>query len=170
MEKRMRKGLQIGSLVLPGPVLLAPMAGVTDSPYRILCREMGCDLVFTEMISAKAIYYGNRNTEELMRYQPEEAPVAVQLFGSDPEILAAMAARIQDRFALIDVNMGCPVPKIVKNREGSALLRDPQQVRAILSALVKAVEKPVTVKIRKGFDEEHVNAIEIAKIAEDCGV
>lgn len=170
MEKRMRKGLQIGSLVLPGPVLLAPMAGVTDSPYRILCREMGCDLVFTEMISAKAIYYGNRNTEELMRYQPEEAPVAVQLFGSDPEILAAMAARIQDRFALIDVNMGCPVPKIVKNREGSALLRDPQQVRAILSALVKAVEKPVTVKIRKGFDEEHVNAVEIAKIAEDCGV
>lgn len=166
----MNKKLKIGGLTLPGPVLLAPMAGVTDSPYRILCRELGCDLVFTEMISAKAIYYNNRNTEELMKYQPQEAPVAVQLFGSDPEIMASMAARIQERFALIDVNMGCPVPKIVRNREGSALLREPQQVRAILSALVKAVKKPVTVKIRKGFDDEHVNAVEIAKIAEDCGV
>lgn len=165
----MKSTLQIGDVVLSGPVILAPMAGVTDSPFRILCREMGCDAVVTEMISAKAIFFHNRNTEELMQYEPCEAPVAAQLFGSDPEIMAMMAAEIQDRFAWIDVNMGCPVPKIVKNHEGSALMREPEQVRKILSAMVKAVKKPVTVKIRKGFDDTQVNAVEIAQIAQDCG-
>ena len=164
-----KKTLKIGNVTLSGPVLLAPMAGVTDSPYRILCKEMGCDLVYTEMVSAKAIYYHNKNTEELMSYQPEEAPVAVQLFGSDPKIMAEMAAQIEDRFALIDINMGCPVPKIVKNGEGSALMRRPELIREILTEMVKTVHKPVTIKIRKGFNDEEVNAVEIAKIAEDCG-
>lgn len=165
-----KKTLKIGDVTLTGPVLLAPMAGVTDSPYRIICKEMGCDLVYTEMVSAKAIYYHNKNTEELMSYQPEEAPVAVQLFGSDPKIMAEMAAQIEDRFALIDINMGCPVPKIVKNGEGSALMRKPELIREILTEMVKTVHKPVTIKIRKGFNDEEVNAVEIAKIAEDCGV
>lgn len=152
-------------------VILAPMAGVTDLPFRLLCGEQGAGLLCMEMVSAKAIYYRNKNTEELMTIHPEEAPVSLQLFGSDPEILAEMAKRIEDRpFAILDFNMGCPVPKVVNNREGSALMREPALVRKILTAMVKAVKKPVTVKIRKGFDEGHCNAVEIARLAEDCGV
>ena len=124
-----------------------------------------------EMVSAKAIYYKNKNTELLMEIHPEEHPVSLQLFGSDPDILAAMAAQIEERpFEILDFNMGCPVPKVVNNHEGSALMKDPKLVEEILTKMVKAVKKPVTVKIRKGFDEEHVNAVEIAKIAESCGV
>ncbi|MCR4689918.1 MAG: tRNA dihydrouridine synthase DusB [Lachnospiraceae bacterium] len=163
--------LSIGNCKLNNPLILAPMAGVTDLPFRLLCHEMGAGLVCMEMVSAKAIYYGNKNTELLMETHPEERPVSLQLFGSDPDIIAEMAAKIQDRpFDILDFNMGCPVPKVVNNHEGSALMKNPQLVREILTKLVRAVSKPVTVKIRKGFDAENENCVEIAKIAEDCGV
>lgn len=163
--------LQIGDVTLDNNVILAPMAGVTDLPFRLLCKEQGAGLVCMEMVSAKAIYYGNKNTEGLLTVHPREGPTSLQLFGSDPDILAEMAKRIEDKpFAILDFNMGCPVPKVVNNGEGSALMKDPALVRRILTAMVKAVKKPVTVKIRKGFDEEHCNAVEIARIAEDCGV
>ena len=162
--------LRIGNVTLENNVILAPMAGVTDQPFRLLCREQGAGLVCMEMVSAKAIYYNNKNTEELLSVHPEETPASLQLFGSDPEIVADMAARIEERpFSVLDFNMGCPVPKVVNNGEGSALMKNPGLVKEILTKLVKAVKKPVTVKIRKGFDEEHVNAVEIAKIAEGCG-
>ncbi|MCD7981555.1 MAG: tRNA dihydrouridine synthase DusB [Clostridiales bacterium] len=163
--------LRIGDVVLENNLILAPMAGVTDLPFRLLCREQGAGLLCMEMVSAKAIFYGNKNTEKLLEIRPEEQPVSLQLFGSDPDILAAMATRIEERpFAILDFNMGCPVPKVVNNGEGSALMKDPRLTEEILRRLVRAVKKPVTVKIRKGFDEDHVNAVEIAKIAEDCGV
>ena len=163
--------LKIGNVTLENNLVLAPMAGVTDLPFRLLCRRQGAGLLCMEMVSAKAIYYKNKNTELLMEIHPEEHPVSLQLFGSDPDILAAMAAQIEERpFEILDFNMGCPVPKVVNNHEGSALMKDPKLVEEILTKMVKAVKKPVTVKIRKGFDEEHVNAVEIAKIAESCGV
>ena len=163
--------LTIGSVTLENNVILAPMAGVTDLPFRLLCRKAGAGLVCMEMISAKAIYYHNKNTEELLTIHPEEGPASLQLFGSDARILADMAKEIEERpFAILDFNMGCPVPKVVNNGEGSALMKNPRLAEEILSALVKAVKKPVTVKIRKGFDEAHCNAVEIAKIAEGCGV
>ena len=163
--------LTIGNVVLDNHVILAPMAGVTDLPFRLLCRGQGAGLVCMEMVSAKAILYHNKNTEELMEIHPKEAPVSLQLFGSDPDILSRMADHIEERpFDILDLNMGCPVPKVVNNKEGSALMREPKLVEEILKKLVKAVKKPVTVKIRKGFDEEHINAVEIARIAEDCGV
>ncbi|MCI8593600.1 MAG: tRNA dihydrouridine synthase DusB [Lachnospiraceae bacterium] len=162
--------LKIGNVTLDNPVILAPMAGVSDLPFRLLCREQGAGMVCTEMISAKAIYYKNKNTESLMAIHEDERPVSLQLFGSEPDILAAMAKRIEDRlFDVLDLNMGCPVPKVVNNGEGSALLKKPGLVREIVSAVVSAVDKPVTVKIRRGFDEESVNAVEIARIIEDCG-
>jgi nifR3 family TIM-barrel protein len=163
--------LKIGNVTLENRVILAPMAGVTDLPFRLLCREMGAGLVCMEMVSAKAIYYNNKNTEELLEVHPGEMPASLQLFGSDPDIVAQMAARIEERpYAFIDFNMGCPVSKVVNNGEGSALMKNPKLVEELLTKLVKAVQKPVTVKIRKGFDDEHVNAVEIAKIAENCGV
>ncbi len=165
------KKLTIGNVTLDNNVILAPMAGVTDLPFRLLCREQGAGLVCMEMVSAKAIYYNNKNTDSLMEIHPQEGPASLQLFGSDPVILAEMAKRIEERpFAILDFNMGCPVPKVVNNKEGSALMKDPKLAEAILRSLVKAIRKPVTVKIRKGFDEAHINAVEIAKIAEDCGV
>lgn len=163
--------LTIGNVTLENNVILAPMAGVTDLPFRLLCREMGAGLVCMEMVSAKAIYYHNKNTESLLELHPGELPASLQLFGSDPEILASMAAKIQERpYSFIDLNMGCPVPKVVNNGEGSALMRNPALTEKILTAMVKAVDKPVTVKIRKGFNDVSVNAVEIAKIAESCGV
>lgn len=163
--------LTIGNVTLDNNIILAPMAGVTDLPFRLLCREQGAGLVCMEMVSAKAIYYHNRNTESLLEIHPEECPASLQLFGSDPEILSEMAKQIEDRpFSILDFNMGCPVPKVVNNGEGSALMKDPKLVEKILTGLVKAVQKPVTVKIRKGFDDEHINAVEIARIAESCGV
>ena len=163
--------LQIGNVTLENPVILAPMAGVTDLPFRLLCREQGAGMVCMEMVSAKAIYYNNKNTEELLEIAPGETPASLQLFGSDVKIVADMAKRIEDRpFSVLDFNMGCPVPKVVNNGEGSALMRDPKLVEELLTELVKATRKPVTVKIRKGFDDDHVNAVEIAKIAESCGV
>ena len=163
--------LRIGDLVLENNVILAPMAGVTDLPFRLLCRKMGAGLVCMEMVSAKAIFYNNKNTEGLLEIHPEEMPASLQLFGSDPEILAQMAARIQERpFSVLDFNMGCPVPKVVNNGEGSALMKQPGLAEKILTGLVRAVKKPVTVKLRKGFDDSCCNAAELARIAEACGV
>ena len=163
--------LMLGSVELPNPVILAPMAGVSDLPFRLLCSEQGAGLVCMEMVSAKAIAYRNRNTEKLMETDPREHPVSLQLFGSEPDLMAEIAAQIEDRpFDILDINMGCPVPKIVGNGEGSALMKNPKLVEELLSALVKKVHKPVTVKFRKGFDDDHVNAVEIAKIAESCGI
>lgn len=163
--------LKIGNVVLENNVILAPMAGVTDLAFRLLCKKAGAGLVCMEMVSAKAIYYHNKNTEELLTIHPDEVPVSLQLFGSDVKILAEMAKRIQDRpFSILDFNMGCPVPKVVNNGEGSALMKEPKLVQEILSGLVRAVDKPVTVKIRKGFNESCCNAVEIARIAEACGV
>lgn len=164
------KHLKIGNIELENRYILGPMAGVTDLPFRLLCREQGAGLLCMEMVSAKAIYYNNRNTESLLEIHPDERPVSLQLFGSDPKIMSEMAKRIEERpFAILDVNMGCPVPKVVKNGEGSALMKNPKLVYDIVSALVKAIDKPVTVKIRKGFDDDHVNAVEIAKIIEEAG-
>ncbi len=163
--------LKIGDVVLENNVILAPMAGVTDLAFRLLCRRAGAGLVCMEMVSAKAIYYNNKNTEELLAIHPQEVPASLQLFGSDPKILAEMAKRIEERpFSILDFNMGCPVPKVVNNGEGSALMKEPKLVEEILSGLVRAVDKPVTVKIRKGFNESCCNAVEIARIAEGCGV
>lgn len=163
--------LTIGDVTLENNIILAPMAGVTDLPFRLLCREMGVGLVCMEMVSAKAIYYNNKNTEELMEIHPKERPASLQLFGSDPVILGEMAKRIEERpFAFLDFNMGCPVPKVVNNGEGSALMKNPKLVEEILTSLVKSTKKPVTVKFRKGFNDTSVNAVEIAKIAESCGV
>lgn len=163
--------LKIGNVEMPNPLVLAPMAGVTDLPFRVLCKEQGAGLICMEMVSAKAILYKNKNTEDLMTIDPGEHPVSLQLFGSDPEILGQIAAQIEERpFDILDFNMGCPVPKVVNNGEGSALMKDPHLVRKIVTSMVKAVKKPVTVKIRKGFNEESANAVEIAKILEDCGV
>lgn len=164
------KKLKIGNVELENRYILAPMAGVSDLPFRLLCKEQGAGLVCMEMVSAKAIYYNNKNTDMLMEIHPEEGPVSLQLFGSDPKIMGEMAKRIEERpFSILDVNMGCPVPKVVNNHEGSALMKDPKLVGEIVTSLVKAIDKPVTVKIRKGFDDNNVNAVEIAKIAEDCG-
>lgn len=162
--------LQIGNVTLPNQVVLAPMAGVCYLPFRLLCREQGAGLVCMEMVSAKAIYYHNKNTELLMQTDPGEHPVSLQLFGSDPKIMSEMAKQIEERpFDILDVNMGCPVPKVVNNGEGSALMKNPALVREIVTAMAKAVKKPLTVKIRMGFDGEHINAVEIAKIIEDSG-
>ena len=165
------RNLTIGNITLKGNLILAPMAGVTDLPFRLLCKEMGCNMLYTEMVSAKAILYKNKNTKELLNIDKNEHPVGVQLFGSDPDIMAQIAAQVEEgECDFIDINMGCPVPKIVNNGEGSALLKQPKLVEEILTKMVKAVNKPVTVKIRKGFENGTVYAVEIAKIAESCGV
>lgn len=163
--------LRIGNTVLENNVILAPMAGVTDLPFRVLCREQGAGCVVTEMVSAKAVLYNNKNTGELLQIDPAERPAAVQLFGSEPDIMAEIAARLEEGpYDYIDVNMGCPVPKIVNNGEGSALMKNPERAKEVLTAMVKAVKKPVTVKFRKGFNDLSVNAVEFAKMAESCGV
>lgn len=163
--------LKIGNVTLENNLILAPMAGVTDLPFRILCKEQGCGMVVTEMVSAKAILYKNRNTKALLEVEERERPVSVQLFGSDPEIMADIAKLIEPGpFDIIDVNMGCPVPKIVNNGEGSAMMKNPRLAEAVLGAMVKAVKKPVTVKFRKGFTDSDVNAVEFARMAESCGV
>ena len=162
--------MKIGNLSLPGNLILAPMAGVSDLPFRLLCKENGAAMTCMEMISAKAIYYNNKNTESLLAIHPEEGIVSLQLFGSDPKIMSEMAKRIEERpFSVLDINMGCPVPKIVNNHEGSYLMQDPKLVYDIVYAIKRAIKKPVSVKIRKGFDEAHVNAPEIALAAEEAG-
>ena len=162
--------LKIGDVSLKNNLILAPMAGVTDLPFRLLCKEQGAGLLCMEMVSAKAIYFNNRNTEELLTIDDREPPVSLQLFGSDPDIISEMAKKIENRpFSILDINMGCPVPKVAGNGEGSALMKNPKLVEEIVSKTAKAIKKPVTVKIRKGFDDEHINAVEIARIAESAG-
>ena len=166
----MIKQLKIGNVTLPNNLILGPMAGVTDLPFRLLCKEQGAGLLCMEMVSAKAILYKNRNTEPLLTIDERENPVSLQLFGSDPEIVSSIAHSIEERsFDILDINMGCPVPKIVNNGEGSALMKAPVLAGKIIEKTVKAIKKPVTVKIRKGFDDDHVNAVEMAHIAEECG-
>lgn len=164
------QGFDIGSVHIENPLVLAPMAGVTDLPFRLLCKNQGCALMCTEMVSAKGLYYHNKNTGILMETDPKERPVALQFFGSDPQIMAEMAkqAEVLD-FDILDINMGCPVPKIVNNGEGSALMKDPLLAGRIVENIVKAVKKPVTVKIRKGFTAETVNAPEFAHVLEESG-
>ena len=162
--------LKIGNVLLENNLILAPMAGVTDLPFRLLCKEQGAGLICTEMVSAKAIYFKNKNTESLMEIDERERPVSLQLFGSEPDLMAEIARQIEPRnFDILDINMGCPVPKVVNNGEGSALMKNPKLVHEIVSKVSKAIQKPVTVKIRKGFTEDSVNAVEIAKSLEDAG-
>lgn len=164
------KKLRIGSVVCDNPFLLAPMAGVSDLPFRLICSEMGAGLVCMEMVSAKAILYKNKNTAILMEIHPDEHPVSLQFFGSDPKIMSEMAKQVEEMpFDIMDINMGCPVPKVVNNGEGSALMKNPKLAGEIIEAMSKAIKKPVTVKIRKGFNEDCVNAVEIAKIAQESG-
>lgn len=162
--------MKIGNVEIKGNVALAPMAGVTDLPFRLLCKENGCGYLYTEMVSAKAILYNNKNTEALLNVTEGENPIAVQLFGSDPQIMADMAKRLEERpFDVIDVNMGCPVPKVVNNGEGSALMKAPVLVGKIVEAMANAINKPVTVKIRAGFNSQSINAPEIARIVQESG-
>ncbi|MFV0363422.1 MAG: tRNA dihydrouridine synthase DusB [Suipraeoptans sp.] len=162
--------IKIGKINLENPFILAPMAGVSDLPFRLLCKENGAGLLCMEMVSAKALTYHNEKTKELTKIHPKEYPVSLQLFGSEPEVMAEAAKIVEELpFQFLDINMGCPVPKIVGNGEGSALMKDAKRVDAIVSAVVKAINKPVTVKIRKGFDARQVNAVRIAKIIEDAG-
>lgn len=161
---------RIGNVKLDGNIVLGPMAGVTDLPFRMLCKEQGADLVYTEMVSAKGIQFNNKNTENLLYINEEERPAALQLFGSDPDILSETAKRIEERnFDILDINMGCPVPKVVNNGEGSALMKNPKLIGEIVRKVSSAIKKPVTVKIRKGFSEDNINTIEVAKIAEENG-
>lgn len=162
--------MQIGNVTIKHPYILAPMAGVTDLPFRLLCKEQGAGLLCMEMISAKALQYKNKNTKALLSIHPDEYPVSLQLFGSDPKIISEQAKKIENLpFQILDINMGCPVPKVVKNGEGSALMKNPKLVYNIVAETVKAIRKPVTVKIRKGFDEQSLNAVEIAKVIEAAG-
>jgi nifR3 family TIM-barrel protein len=159
---------KIGNLTIPGRLALGPMAGITDSAFRTLCMEQGCSLLYTEMVSAKGMFYNNPNTEALLKQREGEHPIGLQFFGSDPEIMGNMAEKVKNRqFDFIDVNMGCPVPKVVGNGEGSFLMTNKELVSKIVDSLVKKSGKPVTVKIRKGFEEE--NCVEIAKAAEEAG-
>lgn len=160
----------IGNVEIKNNIIMAPMAGVSDLPFRLLCQREGAGMTCMEMISAKAIYYNNKNTESLLEIHPDEKCVSLQLFGSDPKIMGEMAKQIEDRpFQILDINMGCPVPKIVNNHEGSALMKNPELVYEIVKSVSSSISKPVTVKIRKGFDENHANAVEVAKAAEAGG-
>ena len=164
------KPLTIGDIKIEHPFVLAPMAGVTDLPYRLLCKEMGAGLLCTEMVSAKGMYYNSPNTGPLLAKEEKERPISAQIFGSDPELMADRAVRIEDMgFDIIDINMGCPVPKIVNNGDGSALMKNPELAGRIIRAMSDKLHVPVTVKIRKGFDDQHINAVEMAKIAEQSG-
>lgn len=164
------KRLQIGTVTLENNLILAPMAGVTDLPFRLLCKEQGAGLVCMEMVSAKAISYKNKNTKELLNIDEREHPVSLQLFGSDPDIISEIAKEIEELpFDILDINMGCPVPKVVNNGDGSALMKNPLLAGQIIEKTAKAIQKPVTVKIRKGFDDEHSNAVEMARIAQESG-
>ncbi len=162
--------LQIGNVTLENNLILAPMAGVTDLPFRLLCKEQGAGLLCMEMVSAKAILYKNKNTEELLTIDPRENPVSLQLFGSDPDIMSEIAKQIEERpFDILDINMGCPVPKVVNNGDGSALMKNPILAGQIIEKTARAIKKPVTVKIRKGFDDNSINAVEMAHIAQESG-
>ncbi len=164
--------LQIGNVTLKNNLILGPMAGVTDLPFRLLCAEQGAGLLCMEMVSAKAILYNNKNTKAMLTIDEREHPVSLQLFGSDPQIMGDITKRLEDKgvpFDILDINMGCPVPKVVNNGEGSALMKQPLLAGQIIEAMAKATSRPVTVKLRKGFDEAHVNAPELAHIAQESG-
>ncbi len=163
--------MKIGNVQLDNEVFLSPMAGVTDLPFRTICKEKGCGMLYTEMINAKALCYDDENTKKMLRMEKDEHPVAVQIFGSDPEFMGKAAA-IMNEYPneILDINMGCPAPKVIKNGDGSALMRNPKLAAEVLSSVVKNSKKPVTLKIRKGWDDDSVNAVEIAKIAEECGI
>lgn len=162
--------IKIGNVELESPVILGPMAGVTDLPFRLICKEYGVGLLVTEMVSTKALHYNDKKSARIMEIREEERPVALQIFGSDPEIMGQVVSRFNDHnHDIIDINMGCPAPKIVNNGDGSALMKTPDLAKAVIEAVVKASTKPVTVKIRKGWDADSVNAVEIASIAEACG-
>ena len=164
--------MKIGNIEFKNNVFLAPMAGVTDISFRGLCKEQGCGLVYTEMVSAKALYYGSDNTKKLLRISEEEKPVAVQIFGNDPDIMAKVVEEnfnSRDDICIVDVNMGCPAPKIVKNGEGSALMKDPKLAAEIIKKLKAVSSKPVTAKFRRGFDDDNLNAVEFALSLEDAG-
>ncbi|MCC0628320.1 MULTISPECIES: tRNA dihydrouridine synthase DusB [unclassified Clostridioides] len=163
--------MKIGNLELKDKVFLSPMAGVTDLPFRLICKEQGCGLLYTEMINGKALCYDDENTKKMLKIEEEEHPVAVQIFGSEPDFMGR-AAEIMNDYSneILDINMGCPAPKVVKNGDGSALMKNPKLAEKVLKAVVKNSKKPVTLKIRKGWDDNSVNAVEIAKIAEACGI
>ena len=162
--------LKFGNIETPNNIFLAPMAGITDLPFRLICKKFGCGMVYTEMVSAKGLLYENGKTNLLLKVEPEEHPVGAQLFGSDPKILSEMAKQVAESdIDFIDINMGCPAPKITKNGEGSALLKNPELIGDIVYATAKALDKPLTVKIRKGFDDDSVNAVQVAKIIEQAG-
>lgn len=162
--------MKIGNVNLENRVFLSPMAGVTDLPFRLVCKEQDCGMLYTEMVNAKALCYDDKNTKKMLKIE-EEHPVAIQIFGSDPEYMGG-AARVLNSYPneILDINMGCPAPKVVKNGDGSALLKNPELAAKVLRAVVENSEKPVTLKIRKGWDDTCINAVEIAKIAEDCGI
>lgn len=162
--------VKFSTVTTPNNVFLAPMAGVTDLPFRLICKEHGCGMVYTEMVSAKGLLYDSDKTKELLYVDPKEHPVGAQLFGSDPKIVSEMAKRVAESDVdFIDINMGCPAPKITRNGEGSALLKNPELIGEIVYATAKALDKPLSIKIRKGFDDENVNAVEVAKIIEQAG-
>ncbi len=165
--------MNINGVKLKNNIFLAPMAGVTDLAFRLICSEMGAGLVFSEMVSAKGIYYKDKTTEELLRVHPEERPIAIQIFGSDPDVMGDVVKNdLNNRsdIDIIDINMGCPAPKIVKNGDGSALMKQPKLARSVIKSVVRASNKPVTLKIRMGWDHDNINGIEIAKIAEEEGI
>src|SRR5690606_4542014 len=162
---------RIGPVVLEHPVVMAPMAGVTDLPCRLLAREFGSALTYSELVSAKGLVYGNRRSLEMIDMHPDERPVGIQIFGGDPAVMAEAARLVAERQPdLIDINMGCPVPKITRNDEGCALMKDPRRAAEVAGAVVRAVDVPVTVKIRKGWDENSVTAVEVAQALEEVGV
>ncbi|WP_419726039.1 tRNA dihydrouridine synthase DusB [Terrisporobacter petrolearius] len=163
--------MKIGNVQLNNKVFLSPMAGVTDLPFRLICKEKGCGMLYTEMINAKALCYDDENTKKMLKIEEEEHPIAIQIFGSEPEFMGKAAA-IMNEYPneILDINMGCPAPKVIKNGDGSALMRNPKLASEVLSSVVKNSKKPVTLKIRKGWDDDSVNAVEIAKIAEQCGI
>lgn len=165
--------MKIGNIELKNNVFLAPLAGFTDLPFRLICKEQGAGLVFTEMVSAKGMYYNDEKTHILTTTHERERPVAMQIFGSDPKIMSTIVEeKLNQRedISIIDINMGCPAPKIVKNNDGCALMKNPNRVEKILKEIIKVANKPITIKIRKGYDADNINGIEIAEIAESCGV
>lgn len=162
--------MKLKNIVTKNNVFLAPMAGITDLPFRLICKEFGCGMLYTEMISAKGLFYENKKTNDLLFVDEREHPIGAQLFGSDPKILSEMAKKVEEYSVdFIDINMGCPAPKITKNGEGSALMKNPELIGEIVYAVVHAIKKPVTVKIRKGYDKEHINAKEVSRIIEQAG-
>lgn len=162
--------MKIGNVEVEGEVILAPMAGVTDKAFRLIAKSFGCGLLVTEMVSAKALHYKDKKTKKIMSIDPTEEPVALQIFGSDPSIMGEIADQLNSHnHSILDINMGCPAPKIVKNGDGSALMKDINLANKVIESVVKYSNKPVTVKIRTGWDAEHINAVEFSQMVEASG-